>query len=75
MGKTITLSDEAYEALERLKTPEDNSFSKVVLRRLRAPADTAGELLDRFERLPAPEFDEQRAARVMAERGRRSPRP
>lgn len=72
---TISLTDDAYEALKRLKR-EGQSFSEVVLENLRPKPTTCGELLDSLER----DFEgvslipSERRAALRAGRGRRSKR-
>lgn len=71
MAINITLSQDAYERLADLKHGRGDSFSKVVLRHFVPPADTAGQLLERFEQLPAPKVDWKRLETLGEQRGRR----
>lgn len=71
MAINVTLSQEAYDRLASLKQGAGDSFSKVVLRHFAPPADTAGELLDRYERMGAPPVDVERLKTLTAQRGRR----
>ncbi|MFQ6127456.1 MAG: antitoxin VapB family protein [Thermoplasmata archaeon] len=65
--KTITISEEAYEALARLKH-NGESFSRVILRV--AHRHTAQKLLEYFEsQEPAPDLAES-IERVYSERSR-----
>jgi predicted CopG family antitoxin len=70
MGKTITIDDEAYARLCKLKKGSRDSFSRVIHRII--PAETAGELMDFYDKQPPPEVDLERLDRIKAERGRRS---
>jgi predicted CopG family antitoxin len=70
--KTITIDDPAYQLLSSLKRGPGDSFTKVILRHLNRPADTAGELLDELEKTPAPQVDLEMLDRIEKERGRRS---
>lgn len=72
MGKTITIDDPAYELLSSLKRRPGDSFTKVILRHLNRPADTAGELLDEWDKAPKPKVDLEVLDRIERERGRRS---
>ena len=71
--KTITIDQEAYGLLLSLKLPGD-SFSKVIHRHVRKPAETCGEMLNEIWDSPAPEVDEKLLDLVMKQRGRRSNR-
>jgi len=71
---TITLNDDAYTLLKKLKKP-GQSFSEVILNHLYPPAANAGELLERltvFEHTPL--VDERRMKLVEQGRKRRSKR-
>ena len=46
--KTITIDNDAYELLSSLKQDKGDSFTKVILRHVHKPCDTAGELLDYY---------------------------
>lgn len=74
MGKTITIEDDAYELLRSLKIGPDDSFTKVIRRHVHKPLETAGELLDYYENVPAPKVDWDVLSRVRRGRGRRSGR-
>ncbi|MGA2749267.1 MAG: antitoxin VapB family protein [Verrucomicrobiota bacterium] len=74
MSKTITIDDDAYKLLSSLKQGDRDSFTKVILRHVRKPADTCGELLDMFEAEPPAGIDASRIDAFVAERGRRSRR-
>ena len=70
----VSLNEPAYKRLQALKRP-GQSFSEVVLEYLGSPADTAGELLERFERRPPPEgLNLKRMETYLKQRGRRSKR-
>jgi predicted CopG family antitoxin len=75
MHRNITIDEKAYNLLASLKLDPRDSFTKVILRHVRKPADTCGELLDRLEAMPPPPIDEAMLKKVMAGRGRRSNRP
>jgi predicted CopG family antitoxin len=72
MGKTITLSDDAYKLLVSLKQGNRDSFTRVVLRHIHEPATTNAELLEDAENRPPPGIDVGRLNRLLKERGRRS---
>jgi len=72
MGKTITIDDDAYALLSSLKRRPGDSFTKVILRHLNRPADTAAEILEAMDRLPPPEVDLKVLKQIERERGRRS---
>ena len=72
MPKTITIDDPAYRLLASLKRGSGDSFTKVILRHLNRPADTAGELLEELEKAPKPNVDLEMLDRIEKERGRRS---
>ncbi len=71
--KTITIDEKAYGLLLSLKHPGD-SFSKVIQRHVRRPAETCGELLASFEDYDPPDVDEKVWQAFRAGRGRRSNR-
>lgn len=71
--KTITIDEKAHALLASLKHPGD-SFSKVIHRHIRKPANTCGEVLERFADYDPPALDEQALAGVLKGRGRRSNR-
>lgn len=70
--KTITIDDDAYELLASLKQDKRDSFTKVILRHIRKPCNTAGELLDYYEGKPPPDIDWGVLDKILAGRGRRS---
>ena len=70
---SITVSQEAYKRLKKLKLPGD-SFSDVIVRELPEPCDTGAELLESFQRRPVPKADPELRRIVLAGRGRRSRR-
>ena len=72
MGKTITLSDDAYKLLVSLKQGSRDSFTRVVLRHIHEPATTNAELLEDAESRPPPRINGGRLGRLLKERGRRS---
>lgn len=72
MPKSITIDDPAYNLLKSLKQGPGDSFTKVILRHINRPAETAGELMDRMKDAPPPELDPDILERIMRERGRRS---
>ncbi len=74
MGKTITIDDNAYHLLSSLKLGGRDSFTKVILRHVRKPADTGGELLEALETEPAPAIALPAIDAFLAQRKRRSPR-
>jgi predicted CopG family antitoxin len=72
MSKTITIDDDAYKLLTSLKQGPRDSFTQVIRRHVHKPLETAGELLDAYERAPAPDVDLELLNRLMKQRGRRS---
>ena len=58
----------------RFKLFDGDSFTKVILKHLRPPAETAGELLERLEQSPPPPVNLQRLEAHLKHRGRRSRR-
>lgn len=73
MHRTITIDEKAYHLLASLKTGPGDSFTKVILRHVRKPAKTCGELLDAMEDF-VPDVDLDMLEKVMNGRGRRSRR-
>ncbi|MGE3310994.1 MAG: antitoxin VapB family protein [Limisphaerales bacterium] len=71
---TITISTEAHQLLARLKQGNE-SFSEVILRHVRLPADTCAELLERIEKQGPPPIEPEILAALRSSRGRRSRRP
>lgn len=57
--RTITIDDEAYEILKRLKQGSDDSFTRVIKRNYQK-LDTCGELLDWIESEPPPRINRER---------------
>ena len=57
MSKTITIDDDVCKLLSSLKQGSSDSFTKVLRRYVRKPAETAGELLDAYESEPAASTD------------------
>ena len=74
MHRTITIDEKAYNLLASLKTEPRDSFTKVILRHVRKPADTCGELLDRIEAMGTPPVKIENIDRYIKSRGRRSNR-
>jgi len=70
---SITLTTEAYRRLKKRKQPGE-SFSDVVLREVPEIWETAGELLNGFDRLGVPKADPELVKQLKEGRGRRSPR-
>ena len=74
MSKSIMVKNEAYDLLASLKTSPRDSFTNVILRHVRKPAATCGELIDRLESMPPPEVDATMLKKMLAGRGRRAHR-
>jgi predicted CopG family antitoxin len=72
MSKTITIDDDAYRLLAKLKQGSGDSFTKVIRRHIIPPAETCGEVLEAMDRQPPPALDLRALARIEKERGRRS---
>jgi predicted CopG family antitoxin len=72
MSKTITIDDDAYQLLRKLKRGSRDSFTKVIRRHIIPPVETCGELLEAIESLPPPEVDLNALERIERGRGRRS---
>lgn len=72
--RTISIPPDVHEMLAAQKQPGE-SFGDLLRRRMRPPANTCDELLERLEELPLPQLDEERMAGFLASRGRRSQRP
>jgi predicted CopG family antitoxin len=72
MSKTITIDDDAYKLLRKLKRGAADSFTKVIRRHIIAPAATAGELLEAMEAQEPPNVDLRTLDRLERQRGRRS---
>ena len=73
MHRNITIDEKAYNLLASLKIDERDSFTKVILRHVRKPADTCGELLEAFEGF-VPDVDLELLENMKKSRGRRSNR-
>ena len=71
--RTITIDDEAYEILRRLKQGKGDSFTRVIKRSYQK-LDTCGELIDWIESEPSPKINRQRLASFKENRGKRSHR-
>jgi predicted CopG family antitoxin len=74
MHRNITIDEHAYNLLASLKTGPRDSFTKVILRHVRKPADTCGELLDALEELGTPPVNLETVDAYLRHRGRRSQR-
>ena len=70
---TITISTEAHAILSRLKQGKE-SFSDVILRHVRLPADTRADLMERIEKQAPPAIDPALLDALRSSRGRRSSR-
>jgi predicted CopG family antitoxin len=73
MHRNITIDEKAYDLLASLKTGPRDSFTKVILRHVRKPAETCGELLDAMEGF-VPDVNLDMLEKVVRGRGRRSKR-
>lgn len=74
MHRNITIDEKAYNLLASLKTDPRDSFTKVILRHVRKPAETGGELLERFDQMGTPPVQVEHVKYVIGNRGRRSNR-
>jgi len=74
MHRNITIDEKAYNLLASLKTGPRDSFTKVILRHVRKPADTCGELLDALDELGTPPVNLETIDGFLLNRGRRSRR-
>lgn len=74
MHRNITIDEKAYNLLASLKIDERDSFTKVILRHVRKPADTCGELLDAIEEMGIPPVKIENIDFYMRHRGHRSRR-
>ena len=74
MHRNITIDEKAYNLLASLKLDPRDSFTKVILRHVRKPADTCGELLDRLEAMGTPPVEVENIESYVKSRGRRSRR-
>ena len=57
MSKTITIDDDVYKLLSSLKQGAGDSFTKVLRRHVHKPVETAGELLEVYEKEPPPKVN------------------
>jgi predicted CopG family antitoxin len=73
MHRNITIDEKAYNLLASLKTDARDSFTKVILRHVRKPAETGAELLEAMDGV-VPNINEEIFKRFIKERGRRSNR-
>jgi len=73
MHRNITIDEKAYNLLASLKTDPRDSFTKVILRHVRKPADTCGEMLERLENYTPP-VEVADLDKFIKSRGRRSSR-
>jgi predicted CopG family antitoxin len=73
MHRNITIDEKAYNLLASLKTDSRDSFTKVILRHVRKPAETCGELLESMHGF-VPDVDLQVLDKVTKGRGRRAKR-
>jgi predicted CopG family antitoxin len=71
--RTITIDDEAYQILRRLKQGKDDSFTRVIKRNYQK-LDTCGELIDWIESEPPPRINRERLKEFKESRGKRSNR-
>ena len=71
--RTITIDDEAYKILRRLKQGKGDSFTRVIKRNYQT-FDTCGELLDWIESEPPPKINRERLKTFGQSRGKRSNR-
>jgi len=71
--RTIAINEEAYRRLKKLKQPGD-SFTDVILREIPDVLETAGEILDYFEKHPPPKANPKMLQIMLSSRGRRSGR-
>ena len=74
MHRNITIDEKAYNLLASLKTGPGDSFTKVILRHVRKPANTCGELLDAMNELGPPPVKIETIEYYIRNRGRRSNR-
>jgi hypothetical protein len=72
-SKTLTISTEAYERLQKYKLPGE-SFSQVILREMPELLVTAGNVLDFLKSEPPPWLDRRALEAVRKGRGHRSSR-
>ncbi len=73
MSRNITIDNESYELLASLKRDPRDSFTKVIKRHVRKPADTCGELMDSLEGY-VPPVEIATIDKFIKSRGRRSHR-
>jgi predicted CopG family antitoxin len=74
MHRNITIDEKAYNLLASLKTGPRDSFTKVILRHVRKPADTCGELLEAMDQMGTPPVEIETIDYLVRTRGRRSNR-
>lgn len=74
--RTISIPADVHELLSAQKHPGE-SFGDLLRRRMRPPANTCGELLERLDEMDEhlAGLDLERLNQVVTGRGRRSPRP
>ena len=75
MHRNITIDEKAYNLLASLKSGPRDSFTKVILRHVRKPSETCGELLDAMEEMGTPPVKLEVIDQYVRTRGRRSRRP
>ena len=71
--RTITIDDEAYKILRRLKQGKSDSFTRVIKRKYQT-FDTCGDLIDWIESEPPPKINRGRLKKFKQSRGVRSNR-
>jgi predicted CopG family antitoxin len=71
--RTITIDDEAYKILRRLKQGKSDSFTRVIKRNYQR-FNTCGELIDWIESEPPPKINRDRLKDFKQSRGMRSNR-
>ena len=71
--RTITIDDEAYNILRRLKQGKSDSFTRVIKRNYQT-FDRCGELIEWIESQPPPKINRERLRTFKASRGKRSKR-
>ena len=75
MRRNITIDEKAYNRLVSLKSGPQDSFTKVILRHVRQPAETCGGLLDALEEMGTPPVKLEVIDQYVRTSGRRSRRP
>jgi len=71
--KTITIDDEAYNILRKLKEGKSDSFTRVIKRNYQT-FDRCGELITWIESQPAPKINRGRLKTFKQSRGQKSKR-